>query len=63
MPLFWRVQTVAKLYGEESVRVAREMMQGNQQNRNLFGFGPGMGGLFGGSRCIQGLSEADDNAS
>lgn len=39
----------SELHGEESVRVAREMMQGNQQNRSIFGFNPTPGGLFGGT--------------
>lgn len=38
-----------ELYGEESVRIAREMMQGNQQNRGISGLGAGLQGLFGGS--------------
>jgi len=36
-----------ELHGEESVRIAREMMQGNQQRRQG-GFGAGTGGIFGG---------------
>ncbi len=36
------------LYGEESVQVAREMMQGNRRNRSQNAFGAGTGGLLGG---------------
>jgi len=36
-----------ELHGEESVRIAREMMQGNQQ-RGQGGFDAGAGGMFGG---------------
>ena len=37
-----------QLYGEESVQVAREMMQGNRRVRNPNGLGSGPGGIFGG---------------
>lgn len=37
-----------RLYGEESVQVAREMMQGNRRVPNPNVFGPNTGGMFGG---------------